>query len=1446
MASDAVDSVLIDEGATAHYVVPVGSIAGWNTASFDDTDWLLGPTGIGYETSPADYDDFIETAIDPGPSGSRPTTMYVRQTFDVSDLELFDTFLLQVRYDDGFVAYLNGVEVARANAPSSPQWDSSATASHSDTAAVLFESFNVSEYSSHLQPTDNVLAIQLLNINRDSSDLLLEPRLVASQTSFVPDELGFMADPTPGEPNSEAFLGFVEDTKFSVDLGFFETAFDVEITTTTVGAMIVYTTDATAPDVDDALNITNGQFYSGPLHIDSTTTLRAAAFVLGYRPSNTDTHTYLYLDDVVVQSPGGQTPAGFPSNSINGQVFDYGMDPNITNDPVWGPQLDDALTQIPSLSIVTDGDNLFDPSMGIYVNAGGHGRAWERPTSLELIQPDGTTGFQIDAGLRIRGGFSRGDFNPKHSFRLFFRSEYGDAKLRYPLFGEEGVDEFDSVDLRTAQNYAWSNDTFNDQLQNTFLRDIYSRDLQREFGHAYTRGRFYHLYLNGQYWGLYQTEERPEASYASSYFGGTKEEWDAVKASGGHIEATDGDLAAWSTLSSLANAGFDTDAAYYFIQGRNPDGSLNQAYQQHVDIDNLVDFMIGVFFTGNQDMPTSLGDGGPNNFWAVRPRDGSHGWRWIAHDNEHNLGTSRDGDPKDDNVFYDETAPTSTGGSASSFNPKYLHQQLTRHPEYRTRFGDRVQRAFFNEGPLTTANAQGLLDSRSIQISQAIIAESARWGDQHNEPPLTWNTWSTEVDWLRDFFLAQRSDIVLDQLRSRGLYPNVLLDAPSFSQHGGVIPAGYQLAITNHETAGTIYYTLDGSDPRSMGGDVAGAAVPYAGEISLVASTTVKARLRRGAVWSALVEADFLVGVVANSTNTRVTELNYNPHAAFPQFGELNVDNERFEFIELVNFSQTDTVDLKNSSFAAGIDFSFDHFTPLSPGERILVVRDVAAFESRYGSGLPIAGIFQNDTGLSNSGETIRLDDATGSTIVEFTYDDRGDWPTRADGPGSSLVVRDAALTDPETDWNAGENWRASTAFGGTPGTAAVNTIDVIVNEVLAHTNPPATDTIELYNTSTETVDLSGWLVSDSSGDYFKYTFSPGSTLAGGEYLVLDEQDFNPGGGSNATDFALSAGGDEVWLLEPDTTGKPLRFADTVSFDATLAGISVGRVPNGDPRYELFPLTGPTLGGPNEPHAPGDVILSEIHYHPAAPPPGSTITELQLEFVELYNRSGAALDLSGWQIQGAVELELPSGTSLAAGEVLVLVPFDPQDSVLASEFRTIHQMSDTVRLIGPYLGLLKNGGESVRLQAPTAPPVGEPGPVYYLVDRVTYDDQSPWPPSADGTGDSLSRVTAEAFGDESTNWLASLPTPGSVSFLPAHPADFDGNGQVDGNDFLTWQTGFGQFPGGGAAPATAMPTETAMWTAMIFCFGSLVSAAGKLWAEDRLWQAPRLLTQGGF
>ncbi|MEJ2703793.1 MAG: CotH kinase family protein, partial [Sedimentisphaerales bacterium] len=248
-------------------------------------------------------------------------------------------------------------------------------------------------------------------------------------------------------------------------------------------------------------------------------------------------------------------PSSWPSGSVNGQTMNYGMDPDVVNDPRYRNLMDDALLTIPSISLVTELKNLFDPATGIYVNATRHGKEWERPVSVELINPDGSEGFQIDAGLRIRGGYSRNDNNPKHAFRLFFRPEYGQSKLRFPLFGDEGVSEFENIDLRTSQNYSWSYDGSD---KNTMVREVFSRDTQRDMGQPYTRSRYYHLYLNGQYWGIFQTQERSEASYAESYFGGDKGDYDAVKTTGGNpgytIEATDGTLDAYRRLWEMARA----------------------------------------------------------------------------------------------------------------------------------------------------------------------------------------------------------------------------------------------------------------------------------------------------------------------------------------------------------------------------------------------------------------------------------------------------------------------------------------------------------------------------------------------------------------------------------------------------------------------------------------------------------------------------------------------------------------------------------------------------------------------------------------------------------------------------------------------------------------------------------------------------------------------------
>ncbi len=345
-----------------------------------------------------------------------------------------------------------------------------------------------------------------------------------------------MGYPTPGRENIRGYEGIVARPQFSRTRAFYDAPIDVSITCATEDAEIYYTTDGSDPVAADRGQVGSGALlYQGPLRIAKTTCLRAAATRSGWRASPIETNTYLFLEDVVIQSPNRERPGpDWPSSSVNGQVIDYGMDPDVVNDTRYKELMDDALLAIPSISLVTDVDNLFDPQTGIYVNARAQGLGWERPASVELLDPNGSDGFQIDAGLRIRGGYSRSGSNPKHALRLFFRAEYGKGKLEFPLFDDEGAEEFDAVDLRTSQNYSWSYEGGNSNSHDTFVREVFSRDTQRDMDRPYTRSRYYHLYINGQYWGLYQTQERSEASYAETYFGPEKEDYDVIKSRAGN------------------------------------------------------------------------------------------------------------------------------------------------------------------------------------------------------------------------------------------------------------------------------------------------------------------------------------------------------------------------------------------------------------------------------------------------------------------------------------------------------------------------------------------------------------------------------------------------------------------------------------------------------------------------------------------------------------------------------------------------------------------------------------------------------------------------------------------------------------------------------------------------------------------------------------------------
>ena len=264
---------------------------------------------------------------------------------------------------------------------------------------------------------------------------------------------GYLPASTPGGENDTTVVwkGMVPQIRFSAERGFYDAPFGLELSTTIPGATIRYTTDGSEPTE------TNGRTYIGPVVINTTTLLRARAFKPKFMPSSPETHTYIFLDDVLTQPAN---PAGFPETwGIHREDFrgyvevgspvaaDYAMDARVVDDPRYGPGLKDDLKSIPTVSIVTDRQSFED----LYSNPQERGEAWERPASVEFFDPGSDKpGFQIEAGLRIQGGWGRLEYMPKHSFRLFFKREYGAAKLEYPLFPDSSVDKFDTLVLRAG------------------------------------------------------------------------------------------------------------------------------------------------------------------------------------------------------------------------------------------------------------------------------------------------------------------------------------------------------------------------------------------------------------------------------------------------------------------------------------------------------------------------------------------------------------------------------------------------------------------------------------------------------------------------------------------------------------------------------------------------------------------------------------------------------------------------------------------------------------------------------------------------------------------------------------------------------------------------------------------------------------------------------------
>ena len=459
--------------------------------------------------------------------------------------------------------------------------------------------------------------------------------------------LGYFAFPSPGEANEgETVSGILPGPRFSAQRGYYDRPFDLILSSSVEGAEIRYTRDYSEPTRE------NGEVYRDPIQISRRQVVRAAVFKEGHLPSETVTHSYLY-------------------------------------------RLSSTRRSLPILSLVTERENLFG-RRGIMEtrprNTTKRGRAWERPVSVEYFLPDGETGFQIDCGLRIQGGnYIRQRYNHrsgppagKFSFRLYFRGDYGQRALTYPLIPRSPVSEFKQIVLRAGMN----------DHTNPFIVDELVRRLSADMGQVSSQGTLVNLYVNGAYEGYYNPTERIDEDFLDGWEGGNGD-YDIIAQFG---EVREGTTVEWNRLKSVLRRDLSVPANY-------------QAATEVLDIDNFIDYLMLNIYVGTRDWPH-------NNWRAARERVPGARWRFYVWDAEwafFNVGG---------------TVNRNTLNQELAGDPDIarFYRFLIKSPAFRTRFADRAFLHFYGEGALTEDHVRHRFEELRSEMSRVLRNMSRRIG----------------------------------------------------------------------------------------------------------------------------------------------------------------------------------------------------------------------------------------------------------------------------------------------------------------------------------------------------------------------------------------------------------------------------------------------------------------------------------------------------------------------------------------------------------------------------------------------------------------------------------------------------------------------------------------------------------------------------------------------
>ncbi len=1003
---------LINQGDVFKYLTPSSEPnSNWNSLSFDDSTWAESSSGFGY----GDGDD--ATVL---PNSTR--SVYLRKVFEIADISEVSSLILDIDYDDGFVAYINGIEVARANINGVPPPFNSGTLQ--DHEAQLYsggipERFLITDFSSILNPGENILTIQAHNVSSNSSDLTIIPFLsavfTAPNTSGVtpPDVLNLITnlhtnfkissdtetlllsdasenlideltaenlppntsvgisissgnlvsylETTPGYENSSTeFLGAVQsEVNFSQESGAIDGPFNLALSGNSSGEVIHYALGGEEPTESSPI-------YTQPIEISANTSVRARIFLANYFPSPIFTKSYILNSNHEIDLMLLSTA---PNNFFDEDTGIYVFGPNgtySTNQPYFGA-------------------NFWED--------------WERPIHFSFHE-NGTGNFsEFNAGVKIFGGWSRGQ-NGQRSLSLFARGQYGDSKFDHPFFNQLEYDNFEALVLRNSGQ---------DWMRSS-MKDIMLTSLMRGSGLDFQEHNPVATYLNGEYWGMYNLREKINEHMLASKHNIDADDITLLTNNAEEIEGSNEEYT--QLIEYVTTSDLTIDSNFEYVN-------------EQIDLTEYALYQASNIFFNNTDWP-----GNNIKFW----KHPAGKWRWIMYDTDFGFGPFWNINNYQENTLSFALEPNGSGWPNPSWST-LLFRRLTTNLEFRNKFinryADELNTRFLSN------NVKTHIDQIYATIEPEVNAHYERWRD---DPSLTNNgvninnisTWVAYYINQMKIFADNRPSIVKNHILSQFNLPNFHpLTITNTNVSEGSVEVNENLMIQESSWTGDYFQTVpvqltaiaaNGFEFSHWSGDLTSTEETIS--ISIVGAFEV----------------------IPNFTESQITDPIVINEINYKSSDDFNAD----DWVELYNPNST-SIDLSGWQLKDDDDshvYEIPSETLIEGNSFIVLVKDASDFSDVFPDITNYIG--ELGFGFGNS-DSVRLYNDSGVLQDEVVYDSDDPWSDCAKETGYTLELITADLDNSlPGSWDCINNYGSPNAVNS----SSLSSDEDIVTTVKIYPNP--------------------------------------------------------------------------------------------------------------------------------------------------------------------------------------------------------------------------------------------------------------------------------------------------------------------------------------------------------------------------------------------------------